>query len=194
MALMTASGLGRRFGARWIFRRIEFELEPGNALFVLGPNGSGKSTLLRILAGLLAASEGSVDPKPSESRASVGYAALDLALYPHLNAAEHLDLAARLLGVPAAGPELLEEVGLGDAGGKLAGQFSSGMRARLKLALALQHSPRVLLLDEPSASLDTDGRALVEAAIERQLQHGAVVVATNDPGDRRLATHALTLG
>ena len=194
MALMRASGLGRRFGARWIFRRIEFELEPGNALYVLGPNGSGKSTLLRILAGLLAASEGAVDPRPSESRASVGYAALDLALYPHLSASEHLGLAARLLGVGSPRPELLEEVGLGDAGGKLAGQFSSGMRARLKLALALQHSPRVLLLDEPSASLDSDGRALVEAAIERQMRSGAVVVATNDPGDRRLATHELTLG
>ncbi|MCH8978198.1 MAG: ABC transporter ATP-binding protein [Armatimonadetes bacterium] len=191
---MTASGLGRRFGGRWIFRRIEFELEPGHALYVLGPNGSGKSTLLRILAGLLAASEGAVDPRPSESRAEVGYAALDLALYPHLSAAEHLGLAARLLGLPSSRPELLEEVGLGDVGGKLAGQFSSGMRARLKLALALQHSPKVLLLDEPSAALDSDGRALVEAAIKRQMQSGAVVVATNDPGDRRLATHELTLG
>jgi ABC-type multidrug transport system ATPase subunit len=68
------------------------------------------------------------------------------------------------------------------------------MRARLKLALAVQHSPEVLLLDEPSASLDDEGRSLIEGAVAEQLKRGAVVIATNDPGDRRHATHELELG
>ena len=193
MALMSVSGLGRRFGARWIFRGIEFELSQGDALCVLGANGSGKSTLLRILAGLLSASEGSVDPKPCDSRAVIGYAALELSLYHHLTAVEHLELAARLRGLTSPRVDLLDTVGLDDVDGKPTGQFSSGMRARLKLALALQHEPPVLLLDEPSASLDESGRELVGRIVQEQRTTGAVVIATNFQGDRRHATHELEL-
>lgn len=193
MALMSCSGLGRRFGARWIFRGIEFELAKGDALCVLGANGSGKSTLLRILAGLMSASEGSVDPKPCDSRGVIGYAALELSLYHHLNASEHLELAARLRGLGSPRVELLDTVGLVEVGEKPTGQFSSGMRARLKLALALQHKPPVLLLDEPSASLDESGRELVGRIVEEQKTTGAVVIATNFQGDRRYATHELEL-
>ena len=193
MALMTACGLGRRFGSRWIFRRIEFELAQGDALCVLGANGSGKSTLLRILAGLMSPTEGSVDPKPCDSRNVIGYAALDLSLYHHLTAREHLELAARLRGLPSERAELLDTVGLGDVGQKPVGQFSSGMRARLKIVLAIQHEPPLLLLDEPSAPLDTSGREIVSKIIAEQMERGAVVIATNDQSDRRYATHELEL-
>ena len=193
MALMSVSGLGRRFGSRWIFRGLEFELSPGNALCVLGPNGSGKSTLLRILAGLLSASEGSVDPKPCDSRGVIGYAAIDLALYHHLTAKEHLEFAGRLRGLASPRVELLDTVGLSDVDDKPVGQFSSGMRARLKLALAIQHEPPVLLLDEPSASLDENGREIVARIVYEQKTQGAVVIATNDQTDRRYATHELEL-
>ena len=190
---MAVSGLGRRFGSRWIFRRIEFELAQGDALCVLGANGSGKSTLLRILAGLMSPTEGSVDPKPCDSRATIGYASLDLALYQQLTAREHLELAARLRGLPSARAELLDTVGLGDVDGKPTGQFSSGMRARLKIALAIQHEPPVLLLDEPSAPLDESGREIVSRIVDEQKERGAVVIATNEQGDRRYATHELEL-
>lgn len=190
---MTVAGIGRRFGPRWIFRGIEFELAKGDSLCVLGANGSGKSTLLRILAGLLSATEGSVDPKPCDSRATLGYASLDLALYQQLTAQEHLELAARLRGLPSPRFELLDTVGLSDVGGKPAGLFSSGMRARLKLALAIQHEPPVLLLDEPSAPLDESGREIVSRIVAEQRERGAVVIATNDQSDRRYATHELEL-
>jgi ABC-type multidrug transport system ATPase subunit len=187
MALMSAVGLGRRFGSQWVFRGVEIELSQGDALCVIGSNGSGKSTLLRILAGLLSATEGSV-VRPT----ALGYSAIDLALWPQLTASEHLELAAALRGVAVS--DGLRRVGLADAANKPVGQFSTGMRARLKLALAVQHSPEVLLLDEPSASLDDEGRSLIEGAVAEQLKRGAVVIATNDPGDRRHATHELELG
>lgn len=193
MGLMTASGLGRRFGPRWIFRGLEFELSVGDALCVLGANGSGKSTLLRILAGLMSATEGSVDPKPCDSRAILGYAALDLSLYQQLTAVEHLELAANLRGLESPRTELLDTVGLTQIEGKMVGVFSSGMRARLKLALAVQHEPSVLILDEPSASLDESGRAVVARIVEEQKKHGAVIIATNDQSDRGYATHELEL-
>lgn len=189
MALMSASGLGRRFGDQWVFRHLEFELDRGDVLCVIGSNGSGKSTLLRILAGLLSPSQGKV-LRPS----LVGYAALDLALWPQLTATEHLDLAAELRGSTGSSADLLRFVGLVDAANKPVGQFSTGMRARLKLALATQHGPEVLLLDEPSASLDQEGRDIVVRTIEATQERGAVIIATNDPADRRLATHELELG
>ncbi len=64
--------------------------------------------------------------------------------------------------------------------------MSSGMRARLKLALAIQAEPAILILDEPGASLDEEGRSLVRKIVDEQRQRGAVVVATNDPDERRL--------
>ena len=185
---MRAVGLGRRFGAQWVFRGLEIELGQGEVLCVLGANGSGKSTLLRVLAALLSPSEGSV-----ERPRSIGYSSLDLALWPQLTAQEHLDMAADMRGFVHDG-QGLARVGLAEAAHKPTGQFSTGMRARLKLALAVQHGPAVLLLDEPSASLDEEGRALVKGLIEAQKKRGAVVIATNDPADRRLATHELALG
>ncbi len=188
--MLQARGLGKRYGGRWVFRGVEFDLAEGQAICVLGPNGSGKSTLLKVLAGLVSPTEGEVTPL---DRCALGYAALDLALYPHLTAREHLELAATLRGLPAGAPNLLDEVGLGPSADRLVGQFSSGMRARLKLALAVQASPPVLLLDEPTVALDEAGRTLVDRVVESQLARGALVLATNDPLDRRYATHELVL-
>ncbi len=189
MALMTVSGLGKRFGEQWVFRNLEFELSRGEVLCVVGSNGSGKSTLLRILAGLLSPNHGTL-VRPSV----LGYSALDLALWPQLTALEHMDLAAALRGVSYSSEGQLAHVGLEDVAGKPVGQFSTGMRARLKLALATQHLPEVLLLDEPSASLDQEGRDVVVRTIEEVQERGAVIIATNDAADRRLATHELELG
>lgn len=189
MALMAATGLGKRFGEHWVFRDVEFEVAKGDVLCVLGPNGCGKSTLLRVLASLTAPSAGRVS-----CGSPLGYAAVDLALWPQLTAVEHLRLAAELRGIATDPVAELARVGLAGAEHKPTGQFSSGMRARLKLALAVQHAPEVLLLDEPSATLDDRGRELVVQTVAEQRARGAVVIATNEQADRRLATHVLELG
>lgn len=191
--MLAAHDLGRKFGPRWVLRHIEFSLEPGQVLVVRGRNGSGKSTLLRLLAGLLSPSEGKVARPEGPLRRTLGYAALDLALYPNLTAREHLAFARTMRPIEASDEVLLERVGLSDAADRMAGQFSSGMRARLKLALALQADPPVLLLDEPTASLDEAGRGIVDAVIDRQRERGVVVVATNEPEDCPQATGVLHL-
>lgn len=186
--VVRVDDLGKRFGDRWIFRQLQFELAPGQVLGVLGPNGCGKSTLLSIIAGLILPTEGQVH-RP----ARIGYAALAAELYAELTVAEHLEMAADLRGCPARRYELLQAVGLAHAADYPAKILSSGMRARLKLALAIQDPPDVLVLDEPSAGLDAEGRGHVEEIITQQAKCGAVVLATNDPSDRKLATHELTL-
>lgn len=186
--LLQAQNLGHTFGKSWLFRHIDLELQPETCLVVLGRNGSGKSTLLRCLVGLQAPREGAVTPY-----ARLGFSSLDLALYPQLTAREHLALHARLNPVPdPPDPEtLLRKVGLLPAVDQEAGQFSTGMRARLKIALALAADPEILVLDEPTAAIDAEGRTFLDNLV--RTFPGALVLATNDPQDRQWATHELEL-
>jgi heme exporter protein A len=192
--MVEVENLGKRFGSRWIFRGLGFSLAAGDGLVVLGANGSGKSTLLRVLIGLAAPSEGSVVLPGPDQRQTVGYSALESSVYPYLTAEEHLQTAAQLRGVPARERELLALVGLSDAADRQARHLSTGMRGRLKLALAVQAEPDLLVLDEPGAALDEAGRDLLETICAAQLERGALVLATNDERERRLATHELRLG
>ncbi|RYG87644.1 ATP-binding cassette domain-containing protein, partial [bacterium] len=82
-------------------------------------------------------------------------------------------------------------VGLTERG--VAGTFSSGQRSRLRLALAQQHAPDLLLLDEPGAALDAAGLGVIETLVAQGRERGAVVIATNDPRERRFATYELAL-
>lgn len=184
--LLKADRIGKRYGTRWLFRDLSLELEVGDVLVVTGANGSGKSTLLRLFAGLDSPSAGTL-ARPER----IGYAGLDGALYSHLTAREHLEWAAAMRDVPSQAEELLTSVGLHESGP--AGTFSSGQRSRLRLALAQQHEPALLLLDEPGAALDEAGLGVIEALISDARAKGAVVVATNDPRERRFATHELSL-
>lgn len=187
-ALRTRN-VGKRYENRWIFRGLDIDLFPGQCLAVLGSNGSGKSTLLKVLSGLNPPSEGTVES------GRVGYFALDLAVYPGLTGREHLDLALELAPEPLSidSAEPLRRIGLENAIDQPAGQYSSGMRARLKLALATAKPCDLLILDEPSASLDEAGIALVGQVIAEQLKTGAVVLATNQPDDLKWSTHELRL-
>lgn len=187
--MLSAVNLGKRYGSRWLYRGIEIQLEKGHCLAVLGRNGSGKSTLLKSLVGLVSPSEGKVS-----ITGAIGYSSIDLAVYPALTATEHLELTADLRQCECRSSELLSQVGLDAPDDQLAMEFSTGMRARLKLAMAIQAKPDVLVLDEPGAGLDEVGRKLVEDVIELQLTTGAVVLATNDPLERRFATHQLEIG
>lgn len=187
--MLAVKRLGKRFGDRWLFRDVEFEMLPGQALIVLGANGSGKSTLLRTIAGLVPPSEGEV-----LFDGALGMSTLELALYPQLTAEEHLEFSGDVRGCEPRIDELLAYVGLETAAKVPAGRYSTGMKARLRMAMAIQHRPQVLLLDEPGAGLDERGRALTEAICAAQRSAGVLVLATNDPSERRFGTHELDLG
>jgi heme exporter protein A len=192
--------VGRDFGERRVLHAISLTLGAGEVLAVRGHNGSGKSTLLKILAGLIAATEGRVifseggkELEHAVRRSRIGYLAPDLNLYEELTALENLNFFADLRRKPRDGHgALLERVGLSGRGHDLVGTFSTGMKQRLKLAFAIQHRPSVLLLDEPGANLDDAGRALM-ASVVPEFREGIVVIATNDPADAAPATRTLEL-
>jgi heme exporter protein A len=192
--MISARGLGRDFGAKRVLRGLDFELAEGGFLVVTGPNGSGKSTLLALLAGLLAPTDGELEVHAE--RGEIGYLAHEPLLYKELTALENLDLYGRLYRVPERRERigmLLERFRLWDARHDRVGSFSRGMTQRLAICRALLHQPRLLLFDEPFASLDADASTLVDIILSDRHQATAVV-ATHDPERLApLATEELVL-
>jgi len=174
VTLLTARGVARRFGSRVALEPTDVSLADGEVVALVGPNGAGKSTLLAILAGSLEPSEGTVE-RPER----VGWVPQRAAHYGRLTALENLHLFAALEGVPPArADELAAEFEL--PAGTRAGSLSVGNRQRLDVALSLLVSPQVLLLDEPTSSLDPAQRERVWR-IARDVAEGggAVLVATH---------------
>lgn len=150
-----------------VLDKVSFTVGAGEFLGLLGPNGAGKTTLLKILATLVLPDDGSASVAGHDVRrhgAAVRDAvslclASERSLFLRLSASENLRVAADLAGIPqgevqARIIESLDAVGLSDTGGKMSGQFSSGMLQRLLIARALLTRPKLLMLDEPTRSLD----------------------------------------
>lgn len=187
---LHARDVGKRFGRRFVFRHVDVRFAAGEHIAITGPNGSGKSTLLRILAGLLTPTEGSVDvewdqgsPGGDDLTRQIGFVAPYVNVYDSFTATENLAFVARLrrLGNAAAMiGRTLDEVGLAAAADQQVGTYSSGMKQRLKLAMAVVHDPAVLMFDEPSSNLDAAGRSVVRRLVESYRDRGRLVlVATN---------------
>lgn len=200
--VLAARAIERRYGRRVALAPTDFQLERGELVVLVGPNGAGKSTLLSLLAGVLPPSGGLVefaDPSPS-----VGWAPQRPALYGHLSARENLELFARLASAGSAGLDdpvqsaaaVLGQVGLTvEDEDQRATELSVGNQQRLNLALALLGDPEVLLLDEPTASLDPKQRdRLWTLLLERRTRGQTAVVATHSPEEAaRLASRAVML-
>ena len=184
---VACDGLVRRFGERAALDGVDLHLGRGEFVLVTGPNGAGKTTLLRILATVLRPTEGAVAvaghalPRAAAAaRPLIGYVAHGPLTYPGLTAHENLELYAALYGVPAEwiGPAL-GRVGLGGRGRDPVAEFSRGMAQRLALARAVLHRPSLLLLDEPTAGLDSDGRDLLREVLSEPGR--TVIVSTHEP-------------
>lgn len=201
---LKLENVSKSFGSRRVLRNVCAEVRSGEALVITGHNGSGKSTLLSLIAGLGRPDGGRVqyfsrgEELPAEERRRfLSLVAPDLTLYPELTALENLEFFARIRSLawdPAEARRLLTRVGLEGRGNDQAGTFSSGMRVRLKYAVALQTEPAFLLLDEPTAMLDTGGVEVVEQVIAEQRQRGVLVLATNDPQETRHGDLFIHLG
>lgn len=206
----------KRFGAQQALRGISLDIHPGDFVALLGPNGAGKTTLLRILALLATPTRGQVgfrSPKRArvhesmramvrdpEMKALVGYVGHATLLYDELTAAENLEFFAKLYGAHASDARTqaqaaLDDCGLGPRANGIVRTFSRGMRQRLAIAKALLHGPRIILLDEPAAGLDTQGLAWFGARLAQLKASGATVVmsthARNESLD--LATRVVAL-
>ena len=199
--MLTASGLQKRFGARRVLRGLDLTVEDGEVVLLQGENGAGKSTLLRILATLDRADSGEaeVDGFPLgdgvEVRARIGFTGHRPGFYGELSGRENLALWAQLHQLPEHETNIdatLERVGLKSFSNDRTGIYSRGMLQRLALARAALHRPTTLLLDEPFAALDGDGRELLRTLIaEWRADNRAVLVVAH--GSRLAADRTLVL-
>jgi ABC-2 type transport system ATP-binding protein len=174
---LEARAVTRRFGAREALRGITFAVAPGETLAIIGPNGAGKTTLLSILGGVLAATSGDVSRDPRD----VGWVPQQPAVYAKLTVAENLGLFARLERVAdprAVVARMLEVTGLEDRAGDEVGTLSGGNQQRVNIAAGLLADPAVLLLDEPSSSLDPRQRERLWSFVGGLARGGTAVVFT----------------
>jgi ABC-2 type transport system ATP-binding protein len=181
---LKVEGLTPRFGERTALAEVSFEVGAGELVAVIGPNGAGKTTLLSVLAGVLVPASGSVRREGGAKSRLTGWVPQQPALYSKLTVAENLRLFARLERVPdpeAAVEQMLEQTGLSARAGDQVKSLSGGNQQRVNIAIGLLSEPQLLLLDEPSSSLDPRQRARLWEFIAGLAQHGtSVIYSTHD--------------
>ncbi|MBS1637494.1 MAG: ABC transporter ATP-binding protein [Bacteroidetes bacterium] len=185
---ITLSNAGKKFGKDWIFRKVTLDIHPGEKLVILGLNGSGKSTLLQALSGYLTLNEGSLKYTAGETLVEdeKQYHYISLAS-PYLELIEDFTLQEMIAHAANYKPfmnqlsndAVVELSGLAAHRHKFIRLFSSGMKQRLKLILAILADAPVLLLDEPTTNLDASVIAWYGQMIREYASHKTIVVASN---------------
>ncbi len=200
MTQLAVTGLHKAFGDHPVLTGVDLEVPAGALTAILGPSGSGKTTLLRLLAGFDRADAGTVTIGGSvvdgpgvhaaPERRRIGYVPQEGSLFPHLTVAANVGfgLPARQRRGPAIS-ELLDAVGLSGLGQRYPHQLSGGQQQRVALARALAIRPKIVLLDEPFASLDAHLRASVRSDVQGLLAETGItgVLVTHDQ-DEALST------
>lgn len=199
--------VSKRFSRKLIFEPVTAQVNPGEIVAITGQNGAGKSTLLKIVSQTLPPSRGKCEwysrskkLDPEQVRKSIGYVAPYLELYGELTAIEHVQFVGRLHGTVIgtdAAKALLEDTGLPSqaiTSERPLRAFSSGMRQRVKLAMATCITPSVLLLDEATSNLDESGIQVVTTIVRDAAARGAVVIlATNEARELALASKQIEI-
>jgi heme exporter protein A len=196
-----AQNLHKTFDRKLIFKDVSFSLTNGSSLAVTGKNGSGKSTLIKILAYIISQSSGELNLKINESIIDrqnyyryIGMMSPYMNLYDEFTAYENLLYTSKIRGM---GKEcidnVLNKIGLYNRRNDLLKIYSSGMKQRLKLAFSIIHNPLILLLDEPTSNLDTEGIKLVESVTEIFKKDKILIIATNDEHEKSLCESELNL-
>lgn len=197
--MIEAKGLTKHFGKVEALAGLDLEAPSGSVMAILGPNGAGKTTFVRTIATLLRPTAGTlrvggvdVAENPKQVRRSIGLAGQFAAVEPALTGRENLRMVARLFGHDrragnAAADEVLENLGLSEAGDRLVRTYSGGMQRRLDLGASLVGAPKLLLMDEPTTGLDPRGRNDLWLNIEALAKSGTDVLLTTqylDEADR----------
>ncbi len=184
MSVIVGNGLTHWFGHELALDHVDLVLDAGEHIAVLGDNGAGKTTLLRVLATALRPTSGVLEIAGLNAyrdrrrlRHYLGYVGHALGLYPALSATENLEFFCELQGAPRSRVhDVLQTVGLRAEAHRRADQLSRGMQQRLGIARAILHEPRLLILDEPDASLGADAADLLTEVMRGK----TVVLATHD--------------
>jgi ABC-2 type transport system ATP-binding protein len=206
--LFRLSGVTKTYGPITALRQLSVDVAPG-AVGLLGPNGAGKTTLIRTLLGLITIDSGSgevlgmdIRRRRLDIRQAVGFMPEDECLFPAVHGVGFVRYAGELCGMDSSDAmqrahEVLNYVGLDEARYRPVDSYSTGMKQRLKLAAAIVHDPRLLILDEPTNGMDPAGRQeMIDLA--RDLAHGkgmSLIFSSHLlPDVEAVCDHVLVLG
>ncbi len=200
---IQVSTASKRFNKEWIFSNLNFSFTTGQHYALIGNNGSGKSTLLQIIAGYIGLTKGEIHwintsgevIDSSNIFQHISIAAPYLELVEEFTALEQIAFHQQFkpLQTGLSPNELLEKIGLSNATNKQIRNFSSGMKQRLKLALAIFDQAPILLLDEPCSNLDQEGIQTYHQLMQAYAMHKLIIVASNDPQEYKFCSQELSL-
>ena len=193
---LVAENVTHTFGRRLIFKDINFSFTGGKIYGLTGSNGSGKSTLAKILSGIISQTRGKVIHQFGEKKIEqeklheyLGFVSPYLVLYDEFTAEENLRVISKIRGAnfdEEKAKYLLNEFNLYDRKNDLLKTYSSGMKQRIKFMFALIHSPKLLILDEPTSNLDEAGKEKTYGAIKSVADETLIIIASNEKSDLEL--------
>lgn len=193
---------GKRFNRDWIFRKLNYTFQSGNAYAIIGANGSGKSTLLQVIAGSTNPSEGSVKFQIKNSQlqissediySHISIAAPYLEVIEEMTAIEFLQFHSTFKKLTHTVEDILSIIGLEKAANKQIRYYSSGMKQRIKLAQAIFTQAPILLLDEPCTNLDKTGYTLYHDLIKNYCSNKLIIVSSNDENEMDFCEEKLNI-
>ncbi|MDP6931684.1 MAG: ATP-binding cassette domain-containing protein [Myxococcota bacterium] len=191
MPTIQVERLHKSYGSHVALRGISFEVERGEIVGFLGPNGAGKSTAMRIITGFLAPSDGSarieghdVLEQPIQARRHLGYLPESAPVYPDMRVGEYLDYVGQIREMgsaerAAAIARVSKQCGISERLNQQVHELSKGYRQRLGLAQAMLHSPRILVLDEPTTGLDPNQIVEIRNLIREIGRNQTVLLSTH---------------
>jgi ABC-type multidrug transport system ATPase subunit len=193
-------GVGKKFGRTWIFRDLSYRFVRGTAYAILGANGSGKSTLLQIISGFQSATAGSLyyiardkRVRPDAFYKHISMAAPGMDLPEEFTLEEVLRMHAKFRKPLMPIPEMIEEMDLAKHAFKHIQDFSSGMRQRVKLALALFFESEIILLDEPASHLDKNSIDWYLRQTSKWSEGRCLIISSNDPAEYAICTEYIRM-
>lgn len=188
---ISLQSISKKYNSNWIFKGVSIDIESTEKLAILGPNGSGKSTLLQLISGYVSPSEGKIE---YQSNANV----VEENIYQHISICapsteiieeftlrEYVEFYSKLkpLISPFDAKRIAEICYLETANDRMIQTYSSGMKQRLRLALAILSNATVLLLDEPTSNLDLQGIDWYKNLVKTYAMHKTIIVCSNQMND-----------
>ena len=198
MVQISLQKAGKRFNKDWIFKDLDYSFEMGQHYALIGNNGSGKSTLLQTISGYATLSKGKIewgDYNTETIFQQISVAAPYLELIEEFTTIEQFEFHNRFkpFRKDLTTAKMIEMIGLKAATDKQIRYFSSGMKQRLKLALAIFSETPILLLDEPCSNLDKEGYALYHDLIRNYAMHKLIIIGSNDTQEYDYCTKHINL-
>jgi ABC-type multidrug transport system ATPase subunit len=196
------NNISKRYQQNWIFKELTLEIQDGSSLAILGNNGSGKSSLLRIIASMQSATKGTItythqqeQIEPTAIYNMLSYAAVGMQLIEEFTLSElltfHFSFKKSINQLRVE--EIISILDMKNVQSKLVGDFSSGMKQRVKLAQAIFTDAPLLLLDEPCSNLDKHGIAQYQEWIATYQNNRTIIVASNDVNEYSFCKQQIVL-